>query len=933
MDYKETLNLPRTQFTMRANLPKREPEILKAWQEQNLYDKIVLSSRERKKFILHDGPPYANGHIHMGTALNKILKDIIVKSKYLSGFSSDYVPGWDCHGLPIEHEIDKQINGKKALLPKTEVRRLCRKFAEKFVNIQREEFKRLGIFAKWENPYLTMDYDYQATIVRELGKFAERGGLYKSKKPVYWCTSCHTALAEAEVEYGDHRTPSIYVKFSLVSDIGEVYSRLKDEDVSVIIWTTTPWTLPANLAIAFNPNFEYVAVKVNEEVLILAQELLEESMEKFGFKSFRVLEKISPEKIEGLKCQHPFIERESILILGDYVTMEEGTGCVHIAPGHGREDYDAGLKYGLDTYAPVDGEGKFTNEVELFANQFVFDANDSINNKLGELKVLLKKEEVIHSYPHCWRCKKPVIFRSTPQWFISLEKNDLRKKSLDNIDRVAWIPKWGRDRIYQMIENRPDWCVSRQRIWGVPIVAFYCQDCGAILIEKGVINFIANRFEKEGADIWFSEDPVTLLPSGTTCPQCKGNKFEKETDILDVWFDSGVSFAAVCEKRPYLKFPADLYLEGSDQHRGWFHSSLLTSVGTRETAPYGSVLTHGFVVDGKGKKMSKSSGNVIAPEKVIKKYGAEILRLWVAAEDYRDDIRISEEILKRFSEAYRRIRNTSRYILGNLYDFNPEEDLVPCLELWEIDRWILHRLQKLIIKVLKAYESFEFHIIYHALHNFCAVDLSAFYLDILKDRIYTMPQKSGDRRSAQTAMYHTLEAMVRLMAPILSFTAEDIWKYLPETKGKEESIHLSRFPAPREELIDEDLAERWERILDVRNETLKVLEVERQKGVIGNSLEAEVHISAPPDLTNLLKQYETQLKFIFIVSKVDLVLEGEIKSTYQSEKIAGLKIEVIHTSEKKCERCWNYDETVGKDVNHSSLCSRCVVVITENFDG
>ncbi len=934
MDYKETLNLPKTKFPMRANLNKREPEILKEWEEKNLYQKILMSSRNREKFVLHDGPPYANGHIHMGTALNKILKDIIIKSKCLAGFNSVYIPGWDCHGLPIEHEIDKQLKGKKHLLQKIEIRKLCRQFAENYINIQREEFKRLGIFAKWDDPYLTINHGYQATIARELGKFAEKGALYRSKKPVYWCTSCHTALAEAEVEYGDHTTPSIYVKFPLVSEIGDIYPSLKHESVSMVIWTTTPWTLPANLAIALNPKFDYLAVKVNGEVLILAQDLVEVSMAKFGFENYQVLEKISPEKMERLTCRHPFLEQESIIILGNYVTVEEGTGCVHIAPGHGREDYEAGLTYGLDVYAPVDEQGRFTDEVKFFAHEFVFDANTSINKKLTGLEMLLKEEKITHSYPHCWRCKKPVIFRSTPQWFISLEANDLRKKSLENIDRVNWIPAWGRGRIYQMIENRPDWCISRQRIWGIPIVAFHCINCGDILVEKKVIDFVADLFEKQGADIWWSNQADSLLPPKTTCHKCGKNEFEKETDILDVWFDSGVSFAAVCEKRDGLRYPADMYLEGSDQHRGWFHSSLLISVGTRETAPYQSVLTHGFVVDGKGKKMSKSSGNVVAPAEVIKRYGAEILRLWVAAEDYRDDIRVSEEILKRLSESYRRIRNTSRYILGNLYDFNPDEDQVDYPDLFEIDRWILHRLQKLIIKILNAYENYEFHAIYHALHNFCAVDLSSLYLDILKDRIYTMPPASLARRSAQTVIHQILEAMVRLMAPILSFTSEDIWKHLPSGGRREDSVHLSQFPVPQKHLIDENLAERWERILIVRDEVLKVLEAERQRGRIGNSLEARVCIAASGELSDFLKEYLSELKFIFIVSHVELreTLEN-MENIYKSENVEGLEVSAARTLEKKCERCWNHDETVDKNEKYPTLCFRCIMAIKEISDG
>ena len=753
MEIKDSLNLPQTAFPMKANLSKREPEILARWDDERLYDRLRESGKGRPKYILHDGPPYANGRIHLGTALNKILKDIILKSRQMSGFDAPYVPGWDCHGLPIEHQVDKELGKRKQSMSQGEIRRHCRRYAEGFIDIQRNEFKRLGVLGEWENPYLTMTFDYEATIARELGRFFEKGSVVRSKKPIYWCTSCETALAEAEVEYHDHTSPSVYVKFPLLPESQARLPELDGKPAYVLIWTTTPWTLPANLAITLHPDFKYVAVDVGEEFWVLAEGLLEKCMTTFGIADYRVIASWPSEALKGLSCGHPFLNRKSVLVLGSHVTLDAGTGCVHTAPGHGREDYDMALEYGLDVYSPVDDKGYFTPDVEFFAGRFVFEANHAINDKLKELGRLIREEKITHSYPHCWRCKKPVIFRATEQWFISMEINGLREKALRCIDQVEWIPNWGRDRIYSMVENRPDWCISRQRSWGVPITVFKCRDCGTVLASREVFSKVVELFETKGADCWFDMSTEDLLPSGATCAGCGSTRFEKELDILDVWFDSGVSFAGVIEKRPNLGFPADLYLEGSDQHRGWFHSSLLASVGTRGTAPYRAVLTHGFVVDGQGYKMSKSLGNVIAPEEIIRQYGAEILRLWVSAEDYRDDIRISPDILKRLSEAYRRIRNTCRFLLGNLYDFDPAKDSIPYGDMHELDRFALCQLQDLIGKVRQAYDRFEFHRVYHALHNYCVVDLSAFYLDILKDRLYTSGAESSGRRSAQTALY------------------------------------------------------------------------------------------------------------------------------------------------------------------------------------
>jgi len=929
MDYKQTLNLPKTDFPMKANLIKKEPQILKKWEEIKLYDKIREISKGRPKYMLHDGPPYANGHIHMGTAFNKILKDIIIKSKQMAGYDSPYVPGWDCHGLPIEHKVDKELGEKKAQMSQVEIRRYCRRYAEKYIDIQREEFKRLGVLGEWDRPYLTMNYPYEATIVREFGKFALSGSLIRSKKPIYWCIYCKTALAEAEVEYGDHTSPSIYVKFPMISDLGRRFPQLKGKNVSVLIWTTTPWTLPANLAIAVHPEYDYVAVETKEHgVLVLAEGLLYICMDSFGITQFEVLASFKGRELENLEAKHPLYNRPSLLVLAPYVTLDAGTGCVHTAPGHGREDYETGLEYGLDTYSPVDDEGKFTRDVEFFAGQQVFEANEQVNKKLQELGALVKEEAITHEYPHCWRCKQPVIFRSTEQWFISMEKNDLRKKALEAINQVQWIPSWGRDRIYSMIENRPDWCISRQRAWGVPITVFFCKECDEVLITQEIIDHVSQMVEQSGADIWFIENEERLLPPGTKCPKCGSDQFRKETDILDVWFDSGVSYAAVMEKREYLESPADLYLEGSDQHRGWFHSSLLCSVGTRGTAPYKSVLTHGFVVDGQGKAMHKSAGNVIAPDELIGKYGAEILRLWVAGEDYTDNIRLSQEILQRLTEAYRRIRNTCRYLLGNLQDFDPEVDAVPYEQMHELDRWVLNRLQDLTSRLLAAYERFEFHVVYHNLHNFCVLDLSSFYLDIIKDRLYTSPRNSLPRRSAQTAMNEVLETLVRLMAPVLSFTADEIWQHM-KGKDRQESVHLECFLPVNEQYRDPELAARWEAIISVRREVTKALEQARKNKEIGHSLDASVELGLSDELMTKLAPYKDELRTIFIVSSVRLMPSEELKQGQDSDSVPGLRINVSASKDPKCERCWVHDPSIGQNKEHPTLCQRCVSALEQ----
>jgi isoleucyl-tRNA synthetase len=920
MEYKDTLNLPVTDFPMRGNLPQREPEILGRWQNEGLYRKLEGAGRNLPNFTLHDGPPYANGHIHIGHALNKILKDIVLKSRRMQGFYAPYVPGWDCHGLPIELMVDKQLGKKKREMSKVEIRKTCRQYADEWVKIQSAEFERLGVLGEWDRPYLTMTEHYEAATARELARFAERGGLFKGKKPIHWCSSCVTALAEAEVEYADHTSPSIYVKFPFAGELPAELAELAGKTLSFIIWTTTPWTIPANLAVCLNPRLPYAAVEAGDEVLVVAEGLVETVMKAVGIEDYRVLKTFDAALFERKSCRHPFYDRDSLLILGDHVTLEAGTGCVHTAPGHGQDDYVVGLAYGLEVYNPVDDYGRYRDDLEFFGGMKVAEANGAVNDKLREVGALLKEGKVSHSYPHCWRCKKPIIFRATEQWFISMAANDLRKKALEHINDVQWIPRWGRERIYGMIENRPDWCISRQRSWGVPITIFYCAKCGEAITDGNVMHHVADLFEQGGSDLWFEKDAAELVPAGTTCGACGHGEFTKESDILDVWFDSGVSHAAVLENRDYLNSPAELYLEGSDQHRGWFHSSLLASVGTRGVAPYRAVLTHGFVVDGNGKKMSKSMGNVVAPDEVIKKFGAEILRLWVAAQDYRDDIRISQEILQRLSDAYRRIRNTARYILGNIHDFDPAKDSVADGDLLEIDRWALGKLEELVARVEKSYDEYEFHVLYHAVHNFCSVEMSAFYLDVLKDRLYVSPAEGPGRRSAQTAMYRILDALTRLIAPVLSFTAEEIWGFLPGER--EESVHLARFPRFDSSLLDAALDERYDKLLAVRSDVSKALELARNAKLVGHSLDARVLLEAPAGpWKELLEDYREELAALFIVSQAELA-EG-LDEAVAGEEVPGLKIRIEKARGEKCERCWNYATTVGENSAHPTICHRC----------
>jgi isoleucyl-tRNA synthetase len=923
MEYKDTLNLPATAFPMKANLNQREPEMLAKWQESDLYGQMEQAGAGKPLYVLHDGPPYANGHIHIGHALNKILKDFVLKVKRMQGFHAPYVPGWDCHGLPIELQVEKNLGSKKSQVSKLEMRKLCREYAAKFVAIQKEEFKRLGIQGDWENPYLTMNYEYEGLTAAELAKFAHNNGLYRGRKPVHWCSSCVTALAEAEVEYADHTSPSIYVRFAVQDDLSAVIPALAGKQAYVVIWTTTPWTIPANLAVALHPEFDYCALETEQGVLIVAEGLKDSFLAAVGLTG-SVVATFKAGLLERKLCKHPFYDRISVILLGEHVTLEAGTGCVHTAPGHGQEDYELALKEGLEVYNPVDNHGKYLSTVEFFAGQQVFAANQSVIDKLTEVGALLQTSKISHSYPHCWRCKKPIIFRATEQWFISMKANDLRGKALAAIDQVQWIPKWGRERIYGMIENRPDWCVSRQRSWGVPITAFSCTACGEYVADGKLMDHVAGIFKEHSSDVWFDWSAEQLLLAGTTCPKCGAAAFEKENDILDVWFDSGVSHAAVLEPNPKLASPADMYLEGSDQHRGWFHSSLLESVGSRGRAPYRSVLTHGFVLDGKGHKMSKSLGNVVAPEDVIKKFGGDVLRLWCSAQDYRDDTRISDEILTRVSEAYRRIRNTCRYILGSISDFDPATQSVAHSDMPEIDRWALHQLEMLKERVLTAYQEFAFHVIYQDVNGFCTVEMSSFYLDILKDRMYTGKADSLSRRSAQTVLHEILDTLLRLLAPVLSFTADEAWQHMPARN--EQSVHLAAFPPLHPEWKDDSLVERWERIMRVRTDVSKALELARAAKTIGHSLDAAVTIAAPAELLGFLRAYEAELQSIFIVSKVTLVdsISGE---GWASENIAGLTVRVAAAPGDKCERCWCYSEELGTAEGHPAICPKCTAAV------
>ena len=933
-DYKKTLNLPQTAFPMKANLAQREPQMLKQWEESNAYAAMVDTCTAKGAYVLHDGPPYANGHIHMGTALNKILKDIIIKSRNMQGFEARYVPGWDCHGLPIEHKVEQELKEKKKTLPAHVVRKCCRDYAGKWIDIQRKEFRRLGVLGDWENPYRSMTPAYEAITARELARFVEKGNVVRAKKPIYWCCSCHTALAEAEVEYADHTSPSIFVRFPLPDQkLKNIFPQADTGRSYVIIWTTTPWTLPDNMAVCLHPEFMYALVEADGAQYVLARELVESCAATFGWSDYKVLGEAEGSALEGLEARHPFYNRVSPLILGRHVTLDAGSGCVHTAPGHGREDYEVGLQYKLDVLSPLDDAGRFLPSVEFFAGLNVFEANPKVIEKLQDVGALLREQKISHSYPHCWRCKNPVIFRATTQWFISMEKNNLRQQALTAInEKVNWIPAWGRERIYNMIESRPDWCISRQRQWGVPILALLCEDCGEAWNDPKWMTEMTERFAAHptGCDYWYEADLSEIVPEGLKCPHCGGQHWKKESDILDVWFDSGTSFAAVLEARPELRFPADLYLEGSDQHRGWFHSSLLVAEGTRNTPPYKTVLTHGYVVDGEGRKMSKSIGNVIAPQELIDKFGAEIVRLWVASVEYREDIRISDQILNRLVDAYRRIRNTCRFILGNIADLS-EADLLPAGELLSLDRFALDVAAQVHQRIQDAYEAFEFHKVYHTLHNYCVTDLSGVYLDILKDRLYTSAPKSRERRSAQTALCHILRMLVRDMAPVLSFTAEEIFGYIPEGLREKASTVFALPPldaAPW--LLEDGVRDDWNTLLNVRGAVTRAIEPLRRDGVVGHSLDTAVTLYMADELRERVEGLKTDLRAFCIVSQLrTAALADAPAQAVQDAEVPGLAIGVDKAEGEKCERCWIYNTELGTDPEHPTLCPRCAAALKE----
>ncbi len=947
MDYKDTIQLPKTDFPMKANLAQREPEILKAWEASGLFATVVARNAARpgaKRFVLHDGPSYANGDIHIGHALNKILKDMVVKYRNQKGEVAEYVPGWDCHGLPIELKVDKELGPKKKEMDRPAIIGACRTYAQKWIERQRDSFRRLGVFGRWDTPYATMAKGYEADTVRALARAAERGFLFRGKKPVYWCVTDRTALAEAEVEYENHVSPSIYVAFDLASPLPD--AKLAGRPARLVIWTTTPWTLPANLAVAAHPTFTYVAYDLSGTVVVVAKDLLarfladcapgeltaqdvpvphspaahEAATGGGGVVSVaalrhpeRILAYLEGKALEGLSYHHPFMGRQSPVILGDHVTLEAGTGLVHTAPGHGAEDYQVGLKYKLEVLNPVDGAGVFTEAAGRYAGKKIFDANREIVADLHASGHLLSDPaaKLEHSYPHCWRCHHPVVFRATDQWFLSLDHQDMRKQALAEIDKVQWVPHWGRDRIYNMIENRPDWCLSRQRTWGVPIPVFYCEGCAEPLVSPEVMNRVADAFEQEGIEAWYRR-PIGDFTAGARCPRCQDSRWRREQDILDVWWDSGVSWAAVAERNPALGAPVDLYLEGSDQHRGWFHSSLLTGVAIRGQAPYRAVLTHGFVLDGHGKAMSKSLGNVVAPEEIIKKYGADVLRLWVAASDYRDDVRIGEEILSGLSEGYRKIRNTIRYALGAVDGFDPARDSVPTAALEPLDQWAMGRLAAWAEKVTRAYEEYEFHVAYHATIQLCAVELSALYFDIVKDRLYTAKKDGQARRSAQTVLWAVAHDLTTLLAPIISFTASEAWGHLPGRPA--ESVFLAGLPR-RERPADADALEaRYAALFEVRAAVGPALERAREAKLIGKSLEACVTITASGEQRALLEASRAELPGLFIVSKVVLA-DGPFGVT------------VALAPGQKCARCWVQAEDVGAAAAHPTICGKCVAAL------
>jgi isoleucyl-tRNA synthetase len=945
-ELKSTINLPKTAFPMKANLPQNEPKILARWEQTGIYERIRQARKGSPTYILHDGPPYTSGPIHMGTALNKCLKDFIVKSKTMSGFDAPYVPGWDCHGLPIEIKVDKELGGKKLQMRPSDVRAECRKYAQKFLDLQREQFKRIGVFGRFDRPYATMNPQYESVVLSTFFSFYENGFVYKGLRAVYWCMHDETALAEAEVEYENHTSPTVWVKYALLDDPAQVFpadigAALAGKKVSTIIWTTTPWTLPASMAVAFHPDEEYVALESGGEVYVVASKLAQDVAEKCNLADPRELAHFPGRKLERLNFQHPFLERKILGVLADYVTMDTGTGVVHTAPSHGAEDFITGVKYGLDATSNVDEKGILRNGLPEYSGKRVWEANQPIIDLLKSRGALLHAEKTEHSYPHCWRCHNPVIFRATEQWFISMEtpmpggksKDDtLRTRTLEEIKHVKWDPAWGEERLSNMIATRPDWCISRQRVWGVPIAVFLCEGCGKPLNDAAINRKVVELFARLGADAWFTPEPDAILPAGAKCPHCGGTKFEKETDIFDVWLESGASYLALIGDEPTYPWPSDLYLEGGDQYRGWFQSSLLCAMGTHATPPYKGVVTPGWTLDEKGQAMSKSRGNDVDPVDIASRLGGEVVRLWVASVDFREDVVGSERLMLTVAENYRKIRNTFRYILGNLGDFDPQADAVPFESMESLDRYMLLQAYSFATDVRSSYEEFAFHKIYHRLNHFCIVDLSAFYFDVLKDRLYISAPKSQGRRSAQTAIWRIGEALVRLLAPVMSFTSEEVWDYLPKTAGRGESVHLALFPSAEDILgavqtlasaaEAEASGQDWATLRSVRDEVLKALEEARNNKLIGTGLEAQVALAAPDPIYSVLSRHADQLRYLFIVSAVTLTQAS-------GNGTGGVHVEVKKADGRKCERCWNYSIHVGEDKAYPTVCERCSAVLKE----
>jgi isoleucyl-tRNA synthetase len=921
LDLKSTLNLPKTEFPMKARLPEREPEQLTAWEEMGLYQRILESRAGKPLFVLHDGPPYPTGEIHLGTGLNKILKDMVVKSKTMAGYRSPYLPGWDCHGLPIETQVEKELGGKTSKVRPAEFRKMCREFAARYIEIHKREFRRLGIFGQWDHPYLTMDPVMEASIAGAFIDFLEKGYVYRGLKPVYWCIHDRTALAEAEVEYEEDTSPSIWVKFPMMSDA-------LGSGVSALIWTTTPWTLPANRALAFHPDFDYVVAETPHGKLLLARERVQALADEVKLEVSAIHGGWKGREIEGIEFEHPFLGFRVPAVLADYVTLDQGTGIVHTAPGHGADDFRTGQKYGLEAYAPQDDDGRFVEGLAEYRGKTVFEANPIVIDLLKRHGMLVAERKLSHSYPHCWRCHNPVIFRATEQWFIQMDRVGssvpLRERALAEIDKVKWLPPWGRERMHGMIAERPDWCISRQRFWGVPLIVFYCEGCGQRLMNFEALRGVLPFFEREGSDAWYTHSAPELLPPGLQC-SCGAANWRKENDILDVWFESGSTHLSVLTERNGLAWPAQVYLEGLDQFRGWFQSSLLVGIGTRGSAPYEQVVTHGWTLDDAGKPMSKSLGNALYPNEIVDKWGADLLRVWAVSQDYTAEMRNSPAMMTQLAEAYRKIRNTFRFALSNLFDFHPKRDVVHDADMWEMDRWMLRRTGALIRQCLDWYAEFEFHRIYHALHDFCVVDLSAFYFDVLKDRLYTFAPNNRGRRSAQTAVYHIAGALVRLLAPILVFTSEEIWKHWPQSASSVASIHMANFPTAEhfENALDEARSNHWDRLLAVRQDVLKVLEGLRSGKKISANLEARVTLKAGGDMARLLNEHAAFLPEFFIVSQV------EIEALPAHSGASGLEVGAAKARGSKCERCWNYSTHVGESVEFPTLCERCLRALAE----